>query len=267
MNLRRQLLFVSLLTFVLPWAGCEFIRETEKALRESQQQMLAGTARAFAESLAAFPEEFPARLEPDHLYGDQLYSHDLEQAPVIDGYLDDISESETGHQATLRSGETYDIAPGTIVVNCTGSFFRGAYGTDAPCLSPGGAVVHINARDGFHFLTSVSGFFLMHLLYRDELRGQGFYSVDHEALFRKNRNAWVGAAAAQAYMNQTIAVQTLPLLLLDKCGLDLDRWYPLPRRMAGLFRMKRNATVDIANCKKTLDRVAERFDVRCEPLA
>ena len=33
MNLRRQLLLVSLLTLILPWAGCEFIRETESALR------------------------------------------------------------------------------------------------------------------------------------------------------------------------------------------------------------------------------------------
>ena len=32
-NLRRQLLLVSLLTLMLPWAGCEFIRETEIALR------------------------------------------------------------------------------------------------------------------------------------------------------------------------------------------------------------------------------------------
>jgi dedicated sortase system histidine kinase len=89
MNLRQQLLLVSLLVLVLPWAGCEFIRETEKALRESQQQMLAGTARAFAESLAAYPEEFPPLPGPDFLYGDQLYSHQLELAPAVDGYFDD----------------------------------------------------------------------------------------------------------------------------------------------------------------------------------
>ena len=52
MNLRRQLLLVSLLTLMLPWAGCEFIRETEKALRATQQQMLAGTARDVASALA-----------------------------------------------------------------------------------------------------------------------------------------------------------------------------------------------------------------------
>ena len=60
MNLKRQLLLVSLLTLMLPWAGCEFIRETETALRAGQQQMLlAGTAHAIAESLAQYPEEFP----------------------------------------------------------------------------------------------------------------------------------------------------------------------------------------------------------------
>ena len=60
MTLRRQLLLVSLLTLMLPWAGCEFIRETESALRTSQQTMLSGLARAVADSLAAYPEAFPA---------------------------------------------------------------------------------------------------------------------------------------------------------------------------------------------------------------
>jgi len=89
MNLKRQLLLVSLLTLVLPWAGCQFIRETESALRASQQQMLSGTARAFAESLAQYPEEFPPPREYDHLVGDQLYVHRLEIEPTIDGYVND----------------------------------------------------------------------------------------------------------------------------------------------------------------------------------
>ena len=95
---------------------------------------------------------------------------------------------------------------------------------------------------------------------------KGFYRLDHEALFRQNRNAWVGASAAQAYMNQVIAVQTLPLMLLDRCGLDLDRWYPFPRRMAGLLRMKASAEQDKVHCRAALDRVADRFSIRCEPI-
>ena len=89
MNLKRQLLLISLLTLVLPWAGCEFIRETESALRIGQQQMLSGTARALAESFAQFPEEFPADDGIAHLFGDQLYGHLLAARPTIDGYFDD----------------------------------------------------------------------------------------------------------------------------------------------------------------------------------
>ncbi len=57
MNLRRQLMLVSLLTLILPWAGCQFIRESESALREGQQQMLGGTAQAIADSLSQYPDE------------------------------------------------------------------------------------------------------------------------------------------------------------------------------------------------------------------
>jgi dedicated sortase system histidine kinase len=95
MNLRRQLLLVSLLTLVLPWAGCEFIRETESALRQSQQQMLSGTAKAVAESLERYPEEFPAPPDQGGSAGDQLYGHHLDAEPVIDGYFNDWPLPET----------------------------------------------------------------------------------------------------------------------------------------------------------------------------
>ena len=58
MNLRKQLLLVSLLTLILPWAGCQFIRETESALREVQEEMLGGYARAITDSLSQFHNEF-----------------------------------------------------------------------------------------------------------------------------------------------------------------------------------------------------------------
>lgn len=89
MNLKRQLLLVSLLTLVLPWAGYQFIVETESALRAGQQQMLAGTARAIADSLAQYPEEFPAAQPAVSAVGDQIYGHRLETRPEIDGYFDD----------------------------------------------------------------------------------------------------------------------------------------------------------------------------------
>ncbi len=205
------------------------------------------------------------------LYG--LQSED-EHARVREGlaaihsdYLTDVADTAAGPELNLRGGTAFPVPDGSIFVNCTGSFFRTQELSDAnPLLSPNDCILSINARHAFHFLTSVSGFFTTHLLYRNQLRGRGFYTLDLEALFRKNRNAWIGATAAQAYMNQVIAVQTLPLMLLDRCGLDLDRWYPLPRRMAGLMRMKASATNDIAHCCRTLDRVVQRFGVHGAPV-
>ena len=104
MNLKRQLLLVSLLTLVLPWAGCEFIRETESALRTGQQQMLSGIARALAESFARSPEEFPAAVGAAHLFGDQLYGHPLATRPEIDGYFDDWPLG-TASLRTLRGAD------------------------------------------------------------------------------------------------------------------------------------------------------------------
>lgn len=62
------------------------------------------------------------------------------------------------------------------------------------------------------------------------------------------------------------ALDLLPLRLLDRCGLDLDRWYPLPRRMIGLGQMKSTAKADISHCMQVLDRVADRFGILAEPV-
>jgi len=88
MTLKRQLLLVSLLALMLPWAGCEFIRETESALRAGQQQMLAGTARALANSMAQYAEEYPDRVV-NGPPSEQLFVHTLAKQPQIDGYIDD----------------------------------------------------------------------------------------------------------------------------------------------------------------------------------
>ena len=103
MNLRRQLLLISLLTLVLPWAGCQFIRETESALREGQQQMLAGTAQAIADSLAQFPDEFAVqrRGTASGDASEQVYGHPLASPPLVDGYFDDWALPEPS-LASLR---------------------------------------------------------------------------------------------------------------------------------------------------------------------
>jgi two-component system sensor histidine kinase ChvG len=72
-NLRRQLLLVSLLLLSLPWAGCQFIREMEGALRQGQMQSLQATAQAVAAVLEQQVEliyPYPARRSVDRSTSD-----------------------------------------------------------------------------------------------------------------------------------------------------------------------------------------------------
>ena len=104
MNLRRQLLIVSLLTLVLPWAGCQFIRETESALRQGQQTMLTDTAAAIADSLSQFPTDF-RNAGAEGYDANQLYGHPLANEPLIDGYADDWTAGpETARQLRGADG-------------------------------------------------------------------------------------------------------------------------------------------------------------------
>jgi two-component system sensor histidine kinase ChvG len=103
MNLKRQLLLVSLLTLLLPWAGCEFIRETESALRTVQQRMLAGNARAVAANMAQHTNEYPERIDATRA-SEQLFVHSLSKPPTIDGYFDDW-QLESASLRTLNGPE------------------------------------------------------------------------------------------------------------------------------------------------------------------
>lgn len=94
-------MLVSLLTLILPWAGCQFIRETESALREGQQHMLGGTATAIADSLSQFPYELLSDRTERDAGASRLYAHSLFSTPLIDGYVDDWT-IPVGAIASLR---------------------------------------------------------------------------------------------------------------------------------------------------------------------
>ena len=91
MNLRRQLLVVSLLLLSLPWAGCQFIREMEGAMRNGQEQSLRATAQAIATVLGTqeallYPIE--ARRDAPLDERESVYAYPAHQTIYIDGYAD-----------------------------------------------------------------------------------------------------------------------------------------------------------------------------------
>lgn len=92
MRLTRQLLLLAVLTLVLPWAGCQYLRETENVLRQSQQDTLTATAQAVAARLAV--DTHLKELTGSHLGSPErvYYAHSLTRPMVVDGYDEDWRE-------------------------------------------------------------------------------------------------------------------------------------------------------------------------------
>lgn len=82
MSLRLKLLLVALSTLTLPWAGWQFVRQTEAALRQGQEQTLLASASTLARALDVLGVEAPL---PDAA----LYVHERTAVMRIDGYADD----------------------------------------------------------------------------------------------------------------------------------------------------------------------------------
>ena len=93
MSLRLQLLCLGLLTLVLPWAGYRYVQELEGALRSGLEQSLLAAAESTA---AALPEQdLRTGASRPAVQTEVMYAHPLTSEPLIDGYRDDWSSSET----------------------------------------------------------------------------------------------------------------------------------------------------------------------------
>ena len=135
MSIRFQLLIVALTTLVLPWAGCQYARELEIALRGSQEKSLLASAGTIANALSAQPQRVfrdtgvigstgstegnggadgtGDRAGFDASHGD-LYVFPLRSQPLLDGYREDWDiavdptplPTTTGYDARLQAGAT-----------------------------------------------------------------------------------------------------------------------------------------------------------------
>jgi len=58
-------------------------------------------------------------------------------------------------------------------------------------------------------------------------------------------------------------MENVPIQVFGRCGLDLNRWYPLPRRLAALVKLKLNQKRYIKHCRNTLDYIHKEYALRC----
>lgn len=110
MSLRRQLLIVALLLLSLPWAGCQFVREMEGALRAGQAQSLRATGEAIAGVLAQQPEMIYPYSERRTSSGDKrrsIYAQPTAAPVIVDGYDD-------GWEDVLAQGFTAKNVAGSV---------------------------------------------------------------------------------------------------------------------------------------------------------
>ncbi len=89
MKLRKQLLLVSLFIFMLPWAGCQYIREMETVLIDGQARAMVATAQAISAHLQTQPQLLQASDNSGNVnLQQQLYFHRLRLEPQLDGYVE-----------------------------------------------------------------------------------------------------------------------------------------------------------------------------------
>jgi len=112
MKLAPRLLLVALVTLLLPWAGCQYVRDLESALRRGQLDTLAATADILAVSLtdrlgpAAIDRQ---RFSSRHPAITDIYLHPLTRTPDLDGYADDWGLDEAT-RVTLPGAQGDDFS-------------------------------------------------------------------------------------------------------------------------------------------------------------
>lgn len=91
MKLSRQLFLVSLLTLTLPWAGCQYVRQLDAQLLDTQAEALLDRAQAIAVQLTSSPDLFTGLLPPPQLGGINFQS--LVSRPALNGECTDWADA------------------------------------------------------------------------------------------------------------------------------------------------------------------------------
>ncbi|BBX31309.1 hypothetical protein MMAG44476_29551 [Mycolicibacterium mageritense DSM 44476 = CIP 104973] len=184
---------------------------------------------------------------------------------VVMDHLVDAVDRNGSTDLVFRSGATKEIQPGSWIVNCTGYLTKNDYPYE-PYVSGSGSVVSIQMRSATMHLPSFMGYFLTHLLLLDKMREIPLYELDLQELWHRSKPVLPFAMFSLAQYNIGLIADHVPAKVFTDCGLDFDRWYPLPRRMIGTARFMLTHRRERAHLRRSLDAIGERFDVRCGPL-
>jgi Pyridine nucleotide-disulphide oxidoreductase len=185
---------------------------------------------------------------------------------VVMDYLEDAVDRNGTTDLVFRSGSTKTIQPGSWIVNCTGYVRVTDEKPYEPYVSPSGAIISINLRSAILHLPAFMGYFLGHLLFSDKLTEIPLYELDWQELRQKAPVAFPYVVFALVQHNISLIYDNVPTRVFTENGLDLDKWYPLPRRLPGLARFMLGHRREREHQRRVLDTVRERLEIRCGPL-
>jgi hypothetical protein len=184
---------------------------------------------------------------------------------VVMDHLEDVVDRNDSIDLVFRSGSTKSILPGSWIVNCTG-YFKYDDRPYEPYVSPSGAVLSINPRSLTLQLTTFMGYFMTHLMMLGKIRDLPLYELDAMELRKKANPAFPMTLFALALHNLSLIFEEAPSKVFSQCGIDINNWYPLPRRTLDTARFMLTHRRERERYRRALDTVRERFDVRCGPL-
>jgi hypothetical protein len=191
---------------------------------------------------------------------------------VVMDYLDDVVDRDGGTEVVLRSGATMPLEQGSWIVNCTGYLMRGEHFYE-PYASPGGKILSIQNRSvTIPFPAGgPAAYFLTHLLFLGKLAQVPLYAMDVEDLRRKAPQYVMAAGLVPLQLyNLSLLAEAIPARqfrkVISQNGLDFNRWFPHPRRLRASIGFMLTHKRDREHYRQALDKIAERFGIRCGPV-
>jgi len=185
---------------------------------------------------------------------------------VVRDYLVDVVDEASGPVMLLRSGARQPIEAGSWVINCT-SHLGARDVKHVPYVSASGKILSINSTSTAFGNSAVSAYFLSHLFFLDRLVDAQLYELDHYGLMRTAPEAALAVWSTLIMYNFSLIFDRLPVKVFQGNGLDLDRWYPPPRQLAGQLRFMRNHKRDRRHHRRALDSFSQHANIRCGPLS
>ena len=189
--------------------------------------------------------------------------HEVIRDHVVD--VVDVVDDTAGPAMALRSGSRHPIPAGSWVINCT-SHLAPRAAEHKPYVSSSGKTLSINSTSTVFGNSAVSAYFLSHLFFLDRLADAPLYSLDFHGLRRNAPDAVLAVVSTVVMYNLSLVFERVPMKVFRENGLDMDRWYPVPRQLAGQLQFMRSHKRDREHHRKALDAFSQRADVRCAPL-